>query len=152
MPEFARSQLRIGRFAAAILMVFAVFYGYLGATIEYSFSSDPIGPRGFPLALAVVLFALGLWYFTEPGESEAWPERDGRIAALTFLVLCSACVLGMDFLGFLPAMTIILAGVARLFGASWRMAVLSGLIQGAMWWALFGPMLGGNLPKGPLGI
>lgn len=152
MSDIAKSQQRISRLAAVLLMVFAICYGYLGGTVEYSFSSDPIGPRGFPVALATVLFGLAIWYFVQPGESESWPDRDGQIAAFTLLALCSACILGMDFLGFLPAMTIILGGVARLFGANWTMAALSGLVQAAIWWALFGPLLGGHLPKGFLGI
>ncbi|MBN8533362.1 MAG: tripartite tricarboxylate transporter TctB family protein [Rhizobiales bacterium] len=152
MPELAKGQRRISRLAAFFLMIFAILYGYLGGTVEYSFSSDPIGPRGFPVALAIVLFGLSVWYFAQPGQSESWPDRDGQIAAITLLALCSACILGMNFLGFLPAMTIILGGIARLFGASWPMAALSGLAQAAIWWALFGPLLGGHLPKGLLGI
>lgn len=141
-----------GRVAAAILILFSLVYGYFGATVEYSFSSDPIGPRGFPVALAVALAAFGTYYFLRPGEAEAWPERAGRNAALIFLGLSVLCVLGMDHIGFIPAMAVLMAGIARLFGAGWPIALGSGIAQAVLWWGVFGPILGGNLPKGPLGF
>ena len=145
-------QQRSGRVAAAILILFALVYGYFGATVEYSFSSDPIGPRGFPVALAIALALFGAFYLIRPGEAEAWPERDGRNAALFFLGLAVLCVIGMDHIGFITAMAILMVGIARLFGATWLLALVSGVAQALLWWALFGPVLGGNLPKGPLGF
>ncbi len=152
MSASSQSARASGRFAAVILIIFALVYGYFGATVEYSFSSDPIGPRGFPVALAVTLAAFGVYYLLNPGEAEAWPEREGRNAALVFLVLSALCVLGMDHLGFIPAMAVLMAGIARLFGATWPFAIGSGIAQAVLWWSLFGPVLGGNLPKGPLGF
>lgn len=141
-----------GRIAAVILLLFALVYGYFGATVEYSFSSDPIGPRGFPVALAIALAALGIYYFLRPGEAEAWPESAGRNAAFIFLALSALCVLGMDHIGFIPAMAVLMTGIARLFGARWPLALGSGIAQAVLWWGVFGPVLGGNLPKGPLGF
>ncbi|MCZ8186586.1 MAG: tripartite tricarboxylate transporter TctB family protein [Beijerinckiaceae bacterium] len=152
MSDLAQRQRRIGRIAAGVLMAFAVFYGFFGLTIEYSFSSDPIGPRGFPAGLAVVLFALGAWYWLVPGSTEEWPEQEGRIAALTFLVVSAACVLAMDWIGFVPAMLVLMTAIARLFGANWTLALVNGAGQALLWWLMFGPLLGGTLPKGPLGF
>jgi putative tricarboxylic transport membrane protein len=152
MSDLARRQLMIGRVAAGVLMAFAAFYGYFGLTIEYSFSSDPIGPRGFPAGLAAVLFALGAWYWLVPGATEEWPEQNGRLAATTFLVVSAACVLAMDWIGFVPAMLVLMTAIARLFGASWQMSLINGVGQSLLWWLLFGPVLGGTLPKGPLGF
>lgn len=152
MSDLAQRQRRIGRIAAGMLMVFALVYGYFGLTIEYSFSSDPIGPRGFPAGLAVALLALGAWYWLTPGATEEWPEQEGRIAALAFLVVSAACVLAMDWIGFVPAMLVLMTAIARLFGASWTLALINGVSQSLLWWLLFGPLLGGTLPKGPLGF
>ncbi|WP_284178481.1 tripartite tricarboxylate transporter TctB family protein [Rhabdaerophilum sp. SD176] len=152
MSDLAQRQRRIGRIAAAVLMAFAVFYGTFGLMIEYSFSSDPIGPRGFPAGLAVALFALGAWYWLVPGSTEEWPEQEGRIAALTFLVVSAACVLAMDWIGFVPAMLVLMTVIARLFGANWTLALVNGAGQALLWWLMFGPLLGGTLPKGPLGF
>lgn len=152
MSDLTRRQRQIGRIAAGVLMAFAVFFGYFGLTIEYSFSSDPIGPRGFPAGLAVALFALGAWYWLAPGATDDMPEREGQIAALAFLAVSGACVLAMDWIGFVPAMLILMTVIARLFGASWTTALLNGVGQALLWWLMFGPLLGGSLPKGPLGF
>ncbi len=150
--EIETSHRRVGRFAAGILILSALIFAYLGMTIEYSFASDPIGPRGFPVGLAVALLILGLWYWLKPGSSEEFPGRAGRLAAVTFLVVSIACVLAMDWIGFVPAMLILMTAIARLFGASWTIAVVSGVGQALLWWLMFGPLLGGSLPKGPLGF
>jgi putative tricarboxylic transport membrane protein len=152
MPDHARQQRLIGRIAAAVLMLCAALFLYFGLTIPYSFASDPIGPRGFPAGLAVVLFGLGAWYWVMPGAGEEWPGRDGRLAAVGFLVVSAACVLVMDWIGFVAAMLILMAATARLFGASWKMSLINGVGQSLLWWVLFGPLLGGSLPQGPLGF
>jgi putative tricarboxylic transport membrane protein len=152
MSANARSERTIGRVAAGVLMMFALVYGYSGLTIEYSFSSDPIGPRGFPAGLAVALFLLGAWYWLAPGQTEEMPGQPGRIAALTFLVVSAACVVAMDWIGFVPAMLVLMSAIGRLFGASWRLALIAGAGQALLWWLMFGPLLGGSLPKGPLGL
>lgn len=148
----AASQLRIGRLAALILIAAAIIYGVYGSFIEYSFSSDPIGPRGFPIGLAVLLVLFGIWYYLRPGDSEPWPERRGQIAALIFLSLSAVSILSMTTIGFVPAMAMLLTGMSRLFGATWLMAAVNGIGQALLWWLIFGPALGGNLPKGPLGF
>lgn len=152
MSELAHRQRIIGRVAAGVLIVFTLVYGYFGLTIHYSFSSDPIGPRGFPAGLAAALLVLGAWYWLSPGQTEEWPAHEGRQAALTFLVASVACVVAMDWIGFVPAMFILLAVIARMFGASWPITLVSGAGQALLWWLLFGPLLGGTLPKGPLGF
>lgn len=146
------SHRRVGRVAAGTLMLFALIFAYFGMTIEYSFSSDPIGPRGFPVGLAIILLALGAWYWLMPGASEEWPEQNGRVAAMTFLGVSAACVLAMDWIGFVPALFILMTAIARLFGASRKMSMINGVGQALLWWSLFGPLLGGSLPKGPLGF
>ena len=152
MSDHAHHQRLIGRIAAAVLMLCAVLFLCFGLTISYSCASDPIGPRGFPAGLAVVLFGLGAWYWVVPGAGEEWPGHDGRTAAVTFLAVSAVCVLAMDWIGFVPAMVILMTVIARLFGASWKMSLINGVGQALLWWVLFGPLLGGTLPTGPLGF
>jgi putative tricarboxylic transport membrane protein len=147
-----RRQKLAGRAAALVLLAFAVIYGFFGLTIEYAFSSDPIGPRGFPAGLAVLLFVLAGWYWLQPGATEEMPGPAGRMATLAFLAVSVVTILAMDWVGFVPAMLVLMAAVARLFGASWPVALASGAAQALLWWLLFGPLLGGSLPKGPLGF
>lgn len=150
--ETSGAARRLGRGGALLLGLFALVYGGMGASIEYGFASDPIGPRGFPVGLGLLLGASAIVYFLKPGEAEALPRGKGLRHAVGLLVLAVACVLAMEWVGFVPAMTVLLAGVAWLFGAGAPMALGSGLGQALLWWAIFGPLLGGHLPKGPLGF
>jgi putative tricarboxylic transport membrane protein len=139
-----------GRITALVLFAFAVLYGIGASQIEYAFSSDPLGPRVFPLALAGVLALLSLLHFLKPGTSEPWPQ--GRLLALSLALpaLVAAAALLLEPAGFTVAMLVLVTGVGRVFGASWRMAVLGGVIQAGIWFVVFGVLLKVYLPTGSL--
>lgn len=141
-----------GRLAAIAVLVLAVAYGFAATQIEYAFSSDPIGPRGFPLLLAGLLGLFAVLYLVRPGTAEPWPNAAGFRSILAFMTACVVSIAAMDYIGFVPAMTLLLSLTAWLFGAKPWLALTSGLAQALVWWAVFGPLVGGNLPKGPLGL
>lgn len=151
MIEGART--RIGpRIAAALVILAAAALAFGATRIEYSFSSDPIGPTAFPIALAVALGACGLWYLIRPGGSDDAPGRRALAGVVGFLALGIGSIAAMPWIGFIVAMTVLCAGLARLLAATWPMAFVSAVSQALLWWLLFGPLLGGNLPKGPWGF
>ena len=143
---------RGGRIAACVLLLFAVILAIAASQIKYSFSSDPLGPRAYPLVLAVLIGLCGVWYWFSPGENEPVPSRAALIKTIAFLALAVATTGLMPWIGFIAAMAILCAGMARMFEATWIAAWVSGVVQAVVWWALFGPLLGGNLPKGPWGF
>ncbi|MDQ0346824.1 tripartite tricarboxylate transporter TctB family protein [Ancylobacter vacuolatus] len=138
------------RLAALALLVFSLIYGYAGSGIEYAFSSDPLGPRVFPVLLAAILALLSLIYLFVPGRSEAWPQGMVlmRCIALPALVLIAALL--FEPIGFAGAMFVMTAGVGRIFGASWRASLIGGLVQAALWYLVFGYLLDVYLPVGEL--
>lgn len=142
--------MRSGRIAAVLLLIFAVVYGIGGSRIEYSFSSDPIGPRAFPVALAVILGLLCLLYLFKPGQAEAWPRGAALIGAVAIPALVAATALLLEPLGFPLVILMLTAGVARVFGASWTRALLGGLVHAGLWYLVFGLLLEVYLPKGTL--
>lgn len=146
------ASLRSGRVAGVAIVLLAALYLVAAASIKYAFASDPIGPRGFPYGLGAILLILGLIYALKPGEAEAWPDQRGRVFTVGFIVLCVATTLAMPIAGFITAMTVLCAGVAAMFGAGLVKAAISGAGQAVFWWLIFGPLLGGNLPTGPLGF
>ena len=141
-----------GRIAAGVLGLLAAGYAYYATRIEYAFSSDPIGPKGFPLLLASLLALFALLYAVRPGSTETWPDNSGRRSILAFIFACVVAMLAMPYLGFMPVMAILMSFVSWLFGATVLAAVVGGVVQAIVWWALFGPLVGHSLPKGPLGI
>ena len=93
-----------------------------------------------------------MWYFLDTGACEDWPDQRGLQAATVFLGLSVATMLAMPHVGFIIAMAVLLTGIARLFDATWGLALVSGIGQAVLWWLLFGPLLGSHLPKGPFGF
>lgn len=137
-----------GRIGAAALLILALAFGLGGATIDYAFASDPLGPRVFPVALAGALAVLALLYWRSPGVAEAFP-RGGfllRTLAVPGFVLLSALLL--DPAGFAVSIFVLTAGVAWIFGASPRAALLGGVGHALLWWAVFVKLLSVYLPAG----
>jgi putative tricarboxylic transport membrane protein len=144
------ASLRSSRIAAIVLLVLSLAYGFAATRIEYSFSSDPLGPRVFPVLLAATLALLSLIYLVRPGHTEEWPGGAllARSIALPALVLIAALL--MEPLGFPIAMFVMTAGIGWLFGASAVSAIVGGVIQTALWYLIFGYLLDVYLPAGAL--
>ena len=144
------ANLRSNRIAAVVILLLSLAYGIAGSQIAYAFSSDPLGPRVFPVLLACMLALLALVYLFRPGEAETWPGGAllARSVALPVLVLVSALIL--EPAGFPIAMFVMTAGVGWLFGASPMAAVLGGVVQSALWYVVFATLLEVYLPVGAL--
>ncbi len=137
-----------GRIGAAALLILALAFGLGGATIDYAFASDPLGPRVFPVALAGALAVLALLYWRRPGGAEAFPHGVLllRIFAVPGLVLLS--VLLLEPAGFAASIFMLTAGVAWIFGASARASLIGGIGHALLWWVVFVKLLAVYLPPG----
>lgn len=137
-----------GRIGAAALLILALAFGLGGATIDYAFASDPLGPRVFPVALAGALAVLACLYWRHPGGAEAFPRGMllQRILAVPGLVLLS--VLLLEPAGFAASIFVLTAGVAWIFGASARASLISGVGHALLWWVVFVKLLAVYLPPG----
>jgi putative tricarboxylic transport membrane protein len=144
------ASVRSGRIGAAVLFLFAVVYGVAGSRIEYAFSSDPLGPRVFPVALAVILAVLSGLYVLKPGSSEPWPRGATLAGAVAIPVLVGLTAILLEPLGFPVVIFILTAGVGRAFGAPWAKAASAGLVHAALWYLVFGYLLEVYLPTGSL--
>jgi putative tricarboxylic transport membrane protein len=143
---------RSGRIAAVLLLVFAAGLAVLTSQIKFSFASDPLGPRSFPYLLAFGLAVCAVWYWFTPGSVDTKPEAH-VLRKLLALIALSCITMGvMPWLGFITSMAMLCAGLARLFGANWTQALVSGVLQAVGWWAIFALLMGGVLPVGPLGF
>lgn len=136
------------RVAALGLLGFSFAYGIAASRIEYSFSSDPLGPRVFPVLLAGILGVLSLLALLRPSGSGPWPRGELLIRSVALVAVLIGSTLLFEPLGFGAAMFILTVGVGRIFGASWGAALLGGVIQAALWWFIFGYLLEVYLPVG----
>lgn len=136
----------LGLFALLVAGAMAATAWSYAAPVEY----EPVGPRAFPLLLALCMACCGVWLFARPGREEAF----SRGAPLVNIVLCAAAIVvyGLLFqlLGFVLATALMAMPVGRIFGGTWRQSALTGVGLGVALFVLFDKLLDVVLPAGVL--
>ena len=136
------------RITGLVLLGLALVYGVGAARVKVGFGSGPLGPKGFPLLLAVCLglVALGIFF-----KNDISPERFKRKSWLD-LLLVSASFLAYAYLilpiGFIVATTLETSFVSQRFGAKLWQAAVTGVLASLAMYALFVYALGIPLPTG----
>ncbi len=124
-------------------------WGY-AAPVEY----EPVGPRAFPLVLALLMALCGAWLMARPGAEALKGPRFARGAQLNRIMLCAATVvvyaLLFQTLGFIIATALMGVPVGRFFGGSWRQSAMAGIGLGIALFVLFDRLLDVVLPQGLL--
>lgn len=138
------------RTLGVMAILFAVFLGVFGYDLEPPFSYEPIGPKAFPLLIAVIMAVCGL-ILTVKGGNEA--EANSRSANLRIFTMVAYVILYAFFfkiLGFLISTTLMVVFVGKLFGATWIKAITGGVIMAILFYLLFDKGLDVVLPQGLL--
>lgn len=136
----------LGLFALMIAGGMAALASGYTAPFEY----EPVGPRAFPLLLALCMAACGAWMFARPGREEAF----ARGTPLRNIALCGTAIviyaLLFQLLGFIVATALMSLPVGRIFGGSWRQSAATGIGMGVVLFVLFDKLLDVVLPAGVL--
>ncbi|WP_445819211.1 tripartite tricarboxylate transporter TctB family protein [Alcaligenes sp. SDU_A2] len=137
--------LGVGALAAAALIT---AFGY---DLEPPFSYEPVGPKAFPLLVALIIALCGLRLVIKGGGQVQPnpPGANGRILLMVAYLAGYACL--FQWLGFIVSTALMATLVGRLFGGSWKQAVLGGVGMGAGLFVLFDLGLDVVLPQGILG-
>ncbi|TCH99912.1 tripartite tricarboxylate transporter TctB family protein [Roseococcus sp. SYP-B2431] len=136
------------RILGLLLIILAALVFWSAQSLIVPFAADPLGPKGFPYAVAVILAICGALILLERGPAFAWPER--RAAPFLLVLAMVAYALLLETLGFILATTALALGVALLFGAGPWPALATGAVTGLALWALFDKLLDLPLPQGPI--
>jgi putative tricarboxylic transport membrane protein len=118
--------------------------------LEVPFAADPVGPRAFPTAVAIVLGVCGLLILATPGPP--WPRAERRLPGLAAVAIMVAYAVALVPLGFIPATVLLTAAIALAFGATAWQAALTGAVTAPALWLLLDRLLDLPLPRGPLGV
>jgi putative tricarboxylic transport membrane protein len=134
----------------AVLALVGIAIGLEALTFEVGFLADPVGPKALPGLAAVMLLVAGSIEMRRVGER--WDVPSG--AALRRLV-GAALLLGvypfaLGFLGFVLSTTLVVGGLALLFGAPRAPAAASAAALSVVLWVLFVVGLSLPLPIGSL--
>lgn len=129
----------------------------VGAAMAYAardyaapISYEPVGPRAFPMLLAALLAAGGLWLAIRPGAHDHW-FRQVPLKALGLAVIAVfAYAFLFETLGFTVATTLMAVPVGMAFGGSWKQALAGGIGLGLVLYLMFDKLLDVVLPTGLL--
>jgi len=145
--------------SGVILLAFAGAYYWATLHVPDSSLSDEVGAQGLPSILAILLAGLAVLIIlrgvttarqpqlavdadTDDEEATATPRR-----ALGLLAIAAGYVIVAPFVGFAPALALLIAAVAVYEGMrpSWRMAAVA--VSGAIaFWLVFVQLLGVEQP------
>jgi putative tricarboxylic transport membrane protein len=118
--------------------------------LEVAFAADPVGPRAFPIAVALVMAGCGVLCFLAPRA--IWGSAERSLPGILAVVAMAAYALLLVPLGFIPATALLCAAIALAFGCTALQAALSAVVTAPGLWLLLDRLLDLPLPRGPLGI
>lgn len=138
------------RTTGVFLLLFAIWYGYRTTVFKVSFMVDPVGPRAFPLILAILMGVLSLYLMIKPDPSPEWPGsatwlRIGLIT-LTFIVYAYLMVP----VGFVLATTFEVTALALIFRGPPLKSLTGAFLLSAALYGLFASLLDLSLPTGTI--
>lgn len=132
-------------------LIFAALIFAFGYDLEPPFSYEPVGPKAFPLLLALIIALCGVRLVIKGGgEVEANP-KGANFRIVLMVVYLAAYAFVFQWLGFIIATTLMVTFVGRLFQATWRQALIGGIIMSIGLYFLFDKGLDVVLPLGILG-
>lgn len=140
------------RVTGALLVVGGVACLAEATTFDVAFMTDPVGPKALPYLVGALLTLGGLHTLLRPPPTDKWPADAAlvRVGAATAAFVLYA--LALPFIGFFTSTTLVVAVLARLFGAAPIKGVpAAALLSGALW-LIFVKGLGLLLPIGDLWI
>ena len=140
------------RIFASICIALAVLMGWGATIIEESFIQDPLGPKAFPLVIALVLAACGVAMFLRPDEDPVWPHRRKQIQLLWTIGAMILYVQFLPIVGFLIATAIGAGFLSWQLGASVKQACWGGFGISVSIYVVFKLVLGLSLARGPFGF
>lgn len=132
-------------------LIFAALITAFGYDLEPPFSYEPVGPKAFPLLIALIVAICGVRLVIKGGgEVDANPPgANTRIMAMVAYLAAYAFL--FQWVGFVVATTVMVALVGRLFHATWPQAVIGGVVMSVGLFYLFDKGLDVVLPTGILG-
>jgi putative tricarboxylic transport membrane protein len=124
-----------------------------GATIiEESFIQDPLGPKAFPLAIAVVMAISSVVMVIKPDAEPHWPRLVKLAELLATVGVFVAYAQLLPIAGFILSTMVATAFLCWRLGAQPRQAAIAGVFIALGIYAIFQHVLGLNLARGPWGF
>lgn len=138
------------RVTGAFLFLFAIWYGYQATHFKVTFMADPVGPKVFPIILALLMGLLSIYLIIKPDPSPQWPATETwlRIGLITLTFIAYAYLLVP--VGFVLATTFEMSALALIFRGPVVKTILASLLFSLLLYGLFDVVLDLSLPTGQI--
>lgn len=140
------------RILGSTFVFLAVFFIWAAFQIELSFISDPVGPRTFPIIIAVVTGLCGLIILLRPDPEPIWPALPRLLEIGAAIAVFVAYAQLLPELGFVICTAFAAGFLSWRLGASPIAASVAGIAISLGIYAIFHLVLGLSLARGPFGI
>jgi putative tricarboxylic transport membrane protein len=140
------------RIFAGIVLAVALAMGWATTQIQESFIQDALGPKAFPMLIAVLMAVSAVVMFFKPDADPHWPGlyKTLELAATAGVLMAYAQLLPIA--GFVLATTCATAFLCWRLGANSRQSAQAGVLTAVGIFVLFQYVLGVNMAKGPWGF
>lgn len=128
---------RNDRIFGVVLFVLAVAFGIGAIGLDVPFAYDPLGPKAFPLILSIALGLMSLALIARPAPGTGLPGGRTGLQLLGVLVVLALYGLLFTRAGYLISTIAAMAVLARIFGAGWIKAAITGVALTLTSYALF---------------
>ena len=140
------------RIFGGVGLLFALLFIWAAFHIELSFISDPVGPRTFPIIVAVVMGLASLVIIIKPDVAPEWPRAARLLEIAVAAGVMAAYAMALPVVGFLIATAIASAFLTWRLGTAPLWAVVSGVLTSIGIYTVFHLILGLSLARGPFGF
>ena len=140
------------RIFGGVGLLFALLFIWAAFHIELSFISDPVGPRTFPIIVAVVMAVASLVIIIKPDVKPQWPRMARLLEIAIAAGVMVAYALALPVAGFLIATAVAAAFLTWRLGTEPLWAVVSGVLTSIGIYTVFHLILGLSLARGPFGF
>jgi putative tricarboxylic transport membrane protein len=143
------------RIFGIVTVALAALIALLAQNIDVPLSYEPVGPKAWPLVLAVLLAACGVLLTLRAIDAEAAPvfprgQLAGRVFAMSAVI--GAYAVMFEPLGFALSTWLLTVALGRIFGGKWLQLVGAGGVLGIGLYYGFDRLLDVTLAPGPFGL
>jgi putative tricarboxylic transport membrane protein len=140
------------RIFGVVGILLAIGFALSAFAIEESFLSDAVGPKAFPLIVAVILGVSSAVIALRPDPEPVWPGLGRLIEVFAAVVVMALYAELLPVAGFVIATAFAAAYLAWRLGSRPLGAIAVGVGTSVGIYVIFHLILGLSLAKGPLGF
>jgi putative tricarboxylic transport membrane protein len=118
--------------------------------LEVPFAYEPVGPKAFPILLAVLMALCCIYLLVRPDRDIHWPESAALIKGVVLIAVLLAYAEFFEVLGFPIGTALMVFVLCLLFGGSWLTGLIAGVSIGVVGYFFFDRLLQVTLPLGQI--